>query len=162
MQGLLLRQLFRVLAYCVFNQWREVFLEVRGHPRRPQGGGIRGWQRAWWAHLLVDLHHWLLEERLQDGQQVAVHVCDVQRARYRRDEPHCAVPHPHVLKNTDQFKISPAASPGILHHTVWRTWLFIAYYRLKMIITSNSHYLIYTFLFKRLGECPFWTSEWKS
>ena len=27
-----LRQLFGVLAYCVFNQWREVFLEVRGHP----------------------------------------------------------------------------------------------------------------------------------
>ena len=27
----------------------------------------------------------------------------------------------------DQFEISPAASPEILHHTVWRTWLFIAY-----------------------------------
>ena len=28
---------------------------------------------------------------------------------------------------SDQVQISPAASPEILHHTVWRTWLFIAY-----------------------------------
>ena len=28
---------------------------------------------------------------------------------------------------SDQFQISPAASPVILQHTVWRTWLFIAY-----------------------------------
>ena len=27
----------------------------------------------------------------------------------------------------DKYQISPAASPEILHHTVWRTWLFIAY-----------------------------------
>ena len=27
----------------------------------------------------------------------------------------------------DQCQISPAASPEISHHTVWRTWLFIAY-----------------------------------
>ena len=28
---------------------------------------------------------------------------------------------------SDQFQISPAASPEILQHTVWRTWRFIAY-----------------------------------
>ena len=28
---------------------------------------------------------------------------------------------------SDRCQISPAASPEILHHTVWRTWLFIAY-----------------------------------
>ena len=28
---------------------------------------------------------------------------------------------------SDQCQISPAASPEILHHAVWRTWLFIAY-----------------------------------
>ena len=28
---------------------------------------------------------------------------------------------------SDQCQISPAASPAILHHTVRRTWLFIAY-----------------------------------
>ena len=34
--------------------------------------------------------------------------------------------HPFTPKS-DQCRISPAASPEILHHTVWRTWLFIAY-----------------------------------
>ena len=38
----------------------------------------------------------------------------------------------HVLFNpftrkSNQFKISPTASPEILYHTVWRTLLFIAY-----------------------------------
>ena len=33
---------------------------------------------------------------------------------------------PSTLKS-DQFQISPAASPEIYHHTVRRTWLFIAY-----------------------------------
>ena len=28
---------------------------------------------------------------------------------------------------SDQFQISPAASPETLHHTVWRTWFFITY-----------------------------------
>ena len=28
---------------------------------------------------------------------------------------------------SDQVQISPAPSPVILHHTAWRTWLFIAY-----------------------------------
>ena len=27
---------------------------------------------------------------------------------------------------SDQYQISPAISPEILHHTVWRTWFFIA------------------------------------
>ena len=31
------------------------------------------------------------------------------------------------------FQISPAASPAISHHTVWRTWIFIAY----SILTSS-------------------------
>ena len=33
----------------------------------------------------------------------------------------------HFTPKSDQFQISPAASAEILHHTVWRTWLFIAY-----------------------------------
>ena len=37
----------------------------------------------------------------------------------------------------DQFQISPAASPEILHHTVWRTWVFIAY--------SDERWLYYQF-----------------
>ena len=38
---------------------------------------------------------------------------------------------------SDQFQIPPAASPAILHPTVRRTWLFIAYF----------HYLTYIFSF---------------
>ena len=34
-----------------------------------------------------------------------------------------------------QFQTSPAASPAISHHTVWRTWLFIAY--------SDERWLLY-------------------
>ena len=42
-----------------------------------------------------------------------------------------SLPHFTLLFNpftpkSDQFKICPAASPEILHHTVWITWLFIA------------------------------------
>ena len=36
---------------------------------------------------------------------------------------------------SDQCQISPAPSPEILHHTVWRTWLFITY--------SNGRWLHY-------------------
>ena len=53
---------------------------------------------------------------------------------------------------TDQFQISPAASPAILHHIVWRTWRFRAYIQMKDDSTTNSHYLTYTILFKSLGE----------
>ena len=43
---------------------------------------------------------------------------------------------------SDQFKISPAASPKLLHHTVWRTWLFISY--------SDERWLCYKFLVHHL------------
>ena len=39
---------------------------------------------------------------------------------------------------SDQFHISRAASTPILHHTVWRTWLFMAY--------SDERWLYYQFL----------------
>ena len=38
---------------------------------------------------------------------------------------------------SDQCQISPAASPIILHHTVWRTWLFITH--------SDERWLHYQF-----------------
>ena len=38
---------------------------------------------------------------------------------------------------SDQFQISPTASPGISHYTAWRTWLFIAY--------SDDRWLYYQF-----------------
>ena len=30
-----------------------------------------------------------------------------------------------ISADSNQFKLSPAASPDTLHHTVWRIWLFI-------------------------------------
>ena len=38
----------------------------------------------------------------------------------------CSAFNPFIPKS-DQYQISPAASPEILHHTVWRTWPFLAY-----------------------------------
>ena len=35
--------------------------------------------------------------------------------------------NPPSTPTNDQCQISPAASPEILHHTVWRTWLCTAY-----------------------------------
>ena len=47
--------------------------------------------------------------------------------------------NPFTPKN-DRCQISPAASPEILHHTVWRTWLFITYSDQRWFdYTTNSH-----------------------
>ena len=69
---------------------------------------------------------------------------------------------PHLVNRltSDQFQTSPAASPEILHHTVWKIWLFIAY--------SDERWLYYQFslphsqiYLQRLGKCTLWTWEWK-
>ena len=39
---------------------------------------------------------------------------------------YCSALNPFTPES-DRCQISPAASPEILHHTVWRTWLFLAY-----------------------------------
>ena len=57
---------------------------------------------------------------------------------------------------SNQFQIFPAVSPEILHHTVWRMWLCIAYSDWKMIILPILPHSY------RLGEFTFWTWEWKS
>ena len=56
---------------------------------------------------------------------------------------------------SDQYQISPAASPEILHHIVWRTWLFIAISELTNNYTTNSQYITHTFLFWRVGRTYF-------
>ena len=48
----------------------------------------------------------------------------------------------------DQCQISPAASTGILHHTVWRTWLFIAYEVDKWLYYQFSLHHSYVSLLK--------------
>ena len=59
----------------------------------------------------------------------------------------------------DQFQISPAASPAILHHAVWRTFhsfSLLTQIERWLLDQLSLQYLTYTFLFKRLGECTFW------
>ena len=61
-----------------------------------------------------------------------------------------------VTPKSDQLQTSPAALPELLHHTVWRTWLFIAY--------SDEILLHYQFSLHHsciYGECTFWPWEWK-
>ena len=73
--------------------------------------------------------------------------------QYRKSQKLCGFDNSHPTENdantftpkSDQVQISPVASPVILHHTVWRTWLFIAYSDWKMILvpvltTSLIHF----------------------
>ena len=70
--------------------------------------------------------------------------CSVKRA-------HTLHFNPFTLKS-DQCKNSPAASPEILHHIVWRTWLFIAYSDEKKNLLQILATSLIQLLFKRLGE----------
>ena len=55
---------------------------------------------------------------------------------------------------SDQVQMSPAASPVILHHSV-DNLASHSLLRLKDDYCTNSHYLIYTFLFKKVGRMYF-------
>ena len=56
---------------------------------------------------------------------------------------------------------SPAASPEILHHTEWRTWLFHSLLRWKMIILPVLTTTLIHFSLKGWENVLFWTWEWK-
>ena len=57
---------------------------------------------------------------------------------------------------SNQFQISLGASPEIQYNiTVWRTWLFTAYSDERWLYYTNSHYLIYPFLFRRFENVLF-------
>ena len=62
---------------------------------------------------------------------------------------------------SDLFQTSPAAAPEMYTSHNTKDLAFHNLLRWKMIILSNSHYLTYTFLFKRLGEWTFVIQEWK-
>ena len=49
---------------------------------------------------------------------------------------------------SDQFQISPTASPEILHHTVWRTWLFKAHSNEMRTYNKFSLPHLYIYLWK--------------
>ena len=53
---------------------------------------------------------------------------------------------------SDQFQISSAASPDILHDTVWRAWLFHSILRRKMIIVPILNFLFNPFTRKSAGS----------
>ena len=57
---------------------------------------------------------------------------------------------------SDQCQISPTGSPEILHHTVRRTWLFLAHFNVILSILTTSLVQLYlgweNVLFERLSE----------
>ena len=67
--------------------------------------------------------------------------------------------NPFTAKS-DHFQISSAASPEILHQTVWRTWLFISLLRWKMIILPILTTSLIHFSSKGWEQVPFWSWEW--
>ena len=56
---------------------------------------------------------------------------------------HCGLMVNPFTPKSDQFQISPAASPEILHHTVWWTWLFIAYSDERLLCYPFSLHHLY-------------------
>ena len=55
---------------------------------------------------------------------------------------------------SDQFQISPAASPEILSHSM-KKLAFQNLPRRKMIMPPYPHYLIYTLIFRKVGRMYF-------
>ena len=55
---------------------------------------------------------------------------------------------------SDQCQISPAASPEMLHHTVWRTWLFVAYLDERLLYYQFSLPRLYIYL-RKVGRTYF-------
>ena len=56
---------------------------------------------------------------------------------------------------SDQVQISPVASLIIITSHSMKNLAFHSLLRLKDDSCTSSHYLTYTFLLKRLGECTF-------
>ena len=93
---------------------RRLYNQGGSHGRIPAAVPAMWPQR--WSSLCCGL--WLLQE-----------VCWELQGRKPGINP--------FTPKSDQCQISPAASPKILHHTVWRTWLFIVY--------SDERWLYYQF-----------------
>ena len=70
---------------------------------------------------------------------------------------HCTQRRPFnpFTPKSDQFQISPAASPAILHHTVYKELGFSWRTQMEDDYTTNSHYITYTFLFRKVGRMYF-------
>ena len=66
--------------------------------------------------------------------------------------------YPFITKSY-QCQISPATSAGILHHTVWRTWLFIAYLERWLCYLFSLPHLYISLRWSIECDCSTW--EWK-
>ena len=59
-----------------------------------------------------------------------------------------------ITPTSDQCQMSPAALPELLHHTVWRSWLSVAYYRkMKYDYTTKSRHLPWENVLFELSLC---------
>ena len=65
------------------------------------------------------------EEKVSWGNITSYHTRPARRLTWFTLHSRTSI-NPFIPKS-DQYQISPVASQEILHHTVWRTWLFIAY-----------------------------------
>ena len=90
----------------------------------PDGGrsnGVPLYSRIGWCFERFYLEGDNGTKVAQRGSQTA--YCSLRR---KQTVPNISLNNPFTPES-DQCQISPAASPEILHHTVRRTWLFIAY-----------------------------------
>ena len=62
---------------------------------------------------------------------------------------------------SDRFQIFPCSLTSSITSHSMENLAFHSFTQMQDYYTSNSHYLTYTLLFKRLWECTFWTWEWK-
>ena len=56
------------------------------------------------------------------------------------------------IPKSDKHQISPAASPEILHDTIWRTWLFIAIHSLCRVNHSKSLWISGSYMYVEASE----------
>ena len=94
----------------------------------------------------------ILWRNLKTFQNLEVKACHLTHLITQASRKFTHNPQTEVTKElnpftpkSDQCQLSPVALPEIECHTVWRTWLSIAYSDERY--TTNSHYIPYIFLF---------------
>ena len=105
--------------------WCHISCEAAGEFWHWSPSGVKGLRNFLWGDACSSFAGWRLFVCLIDivGVLVFIHECQF----------------PFTPKG-DQFQISPAAFPQILHHTVQRTWLF------NDILPTTTTVTSYTFL----------------
>ena len=91
--------------------------------RHSPASAVRNFENSSWN--INKPNKWVIPISYTQGAWDSGKICILIRFIFIKGEHH----NPFTPES-DQCQNSPAASQGILHHTVWRTWLFIAYLRL--------------------------------